>query len=133
MEHFRSSVVFKATWAKFIAESLQVDPCPILYQFIVDCVFNALIKRHFHVEPSERQSQEVTLDYEGKNALRYTAGYVTMALVNKLKRSAHPMKEEVVCCLIEMNDEEIGDAKDDSEDWTATTNRGGLQHVSNMT
>ncbi len=32
-----------------------------------------------------------------------------------------------------MNDDELGDTKDESEDWTVTSDRGGLKHVNNMT
>ena len=64
-----------------------------------------------------------------KNAIRYAAGYITRALVKKLKRSSHPMKEELVCCLIEMNNKESGGVYDASHDWMETISRGGLKHV----
>ena len=74
-------------------------------------------------------SVEVKLTYEEQNALRYTCGYVTRALI---KRSAHPLKEEMVCCLVELNEPEE-DTEHGSEDWIKRIDRGGLTHVGNMT
>ena len=51
-------------------------------------------------------SVEVKLTYEKQNAFRYTCGCITRALIKKLKRSAHPLKEEMVCCLVELNEPE---------------------------
>ncbi len=85
----RSSAAFKAKWSDFLSKSINVDPWLIFYQSIVDSAFNALIKRHFQFDWSEDQSQEVSLDCEEKNTLRYTAGYITRALVRKLKRSVN--------------------------------------------
>ena len=57
----------------------------------------------------------------------YTCGYVTRALIKKLKRSAHPLKEEMVCCLVELNEPEE-DTEHGSEDWIKRIDRGGLTH-----
>ena len=67
----------------------------------------------------EEDSIEVSLDYEEKNSLRYTAGFVTKNLIKKLKRSCNPHKDHLITCLQEINTtEEIpGVTKDDSEDW----------------
>ena len=47
-----------------------------------------------------------SLDYEEVNALRYTAGYVIRALRKKIDRSAHPLMEELILCLVEMEENE---------------------------
>lgn len=74
----------------------------------------ALIKQHFPIEHAVQSGQpEVSLNNEEKNALRYTAGYVTRALRRKLLRSAHPHKEELIHCLTEMNADD-DDTEDDS-------------------
>ena len=79
----------------------------------------------------EEKNPEVELTYEEQNALRYTAGYVIKSLSGKLKRSAHPLKEEKVCCLLDLNQTE--EDTDGSEDWIKTMDRGGLTHIGNMT
>ena len=100
------------------------------YQYVVDRVFDGLIKQHYKLDKLEKMSVEVKLTYEEQNALRYTCGYVTRALI---KRSAHPLKEEMVCCLVELNEPEE-DTEHGSEDWIKRyVDRGGLTHVGNMT
>ena len=127
----RSSPSFKAKWSSFLLESIDVPACPIFFQYIVDRLFDSLIKRHYKLNIVEEKNPEVELTYEEQNALRYTAGYVIKSLIGKLKRSAHPLKEEMVCCLLELNQTE--EDTDGSEDWTKTMDRGGLTHVGNMT
>ena len=46
-------------------------------------------------------------------------------------RSVHPRKEELVLCFTEMNEED--EAEHESEGWTNLTDRGGLQHVNDVT
>ena len=78
----------------------------MFYQYVIDRVFDGLIKQHYKLDKLEKMSVEVKLTYEEQNALRYTCGYVTRALIKKLKHSAHPLKEEMVCCLVELNEPE---------------------------
>lgn len=48
-----------------------------------------------------------------------------------MKQSDHPLKEEIILCLLETIDG--ADSNDDSEDWVKLVDRGGLKHVnSNM-
>ena len=44
------------------------------------------------------QVNKINLNYKEQNALRYTAGSVANALINEVKRSIHPLKEEMMCC-----------------------------------
>ena len=53
-------------------------------------------------------NQHIQLNYE-QNALRYTAGYIVNALIKKLKHVAYLLKEEMMCCLIEMGGAEEKD------------------------
>ncbi len=87
-----------------------------------------LIKWHFPVKAVE-QAQEASLDYEEKNALRYTV----RALTKVLQRSAHPLKEELRLCLTELTEDETRDGVDESEEWTRSIDRGGLKHVNDTT
>ena len=89
-----------------------------------------MVKSNFHRSSIPKATVEVSLTYEEKNALRYTAGYVPRALRKKLKKSAHPLKEELVLCLVEMTEGDRG--IDESEDWVNSVDRGGLKHINEM-
>ena len=91
----------------------------------------ALIKQHFPMEVVQSEQDVPSLDYEEVNALRYTAGYIIRGLRKNIERSAHPLMEELVLCLVEMEEKEA--TEHESEMWTNTIDRGGLKHVSNMT
>ena len=51
-----------------------------------------------------------------------------------MKRSSHPLKEELVLCLTGMTQRaDVEESGDDSEDWLLQIDRGGLKHInSNM-
>ena len=76
-----------------------------------------------------------SLSYDEKNALRYTAGYVTRALRNNFKRSSSPLNQQLIGYLDEISSrkhELSGGMKEESEDWFAVVGRGGLTHIRNM-
>ena len=131
----RSSAEFRSKWSSFLSSSIGVSASPIFYQFVVDSVFNILLKEHHQIDILVEDDIEASLNYEEKNALRYTAGYVTRGLIKKLKRSCNPRKKQLIAYLVEMNtDEELpGVAKDESEDWVDLVDRGGLTHIGSMT
>ena len=68
-----------------------------------------------------------------ENALRYAAGYIPRALRQKLVRSSHDLKEELILCLEDLLVDEEDLSSDLSEDWTKLIDRGGLKHVSDDT
>ena len=91
-----------------------------------------LIKQHFSVEVVEKEN-EASLDYEEKNALRYTASYVVRSLTKKLQRAAHPLKQQLILSLSTIVEEDIGgEDVSESEEWTNSIDRGGLKHVNDM-
>ena len=94
-----------------------------------------LLKEHHQIDIPEEDNIEASLNHEERNALRYTAGYITRGLIKKLKRLCSPRKKQLIAYLIEMNtDEELrGVAKDESEDWVDLVDRGGLTHIGSMT
>ena len=47
-------------------------------------------------EKEERKCTETSLTYEERNAIKYAAGYVIRNLRKTLKRSAHPLKDELL-------------------------------------
>jgi hypothetical protein len=53
-----------------------------------------LVRQEFPVVEDDSTNQEVwALSYAEQNALQYAAGYVPRHLKQRLKKSAHPMKE----------------------------------------
>ena len=127
----RSSERFVTRWAQFLQASVGTEACPIFYQFVTDSIMEVLIKEHFPLEVACSEQKLASLDYEEVNALRYTAGYVIRALRRKIERSAHPLMEELILCLVEMEQNE--GTEHESEEWTNAIDRGGLKHVSDMT
>ena len=68
------------------------------------------------------------------NALRYAAGFVCRHLRNKLEKRNHPLKEELILCILQLirgadANEESGTA----EEWSELIDRGGLWNVRNTT
>ena len=104
-----SSDDFIDSWALLHRNSIGLDPCPVFYQFVTKVIMEALIKQVFPKPVSaEHQKKDVSpLEYEELNALRYTAGYILRSLIKKLDKSAHPLKQELILCIKELN-EKIG-------------------------
>ena len=76
--------------------------------------------------------QQPSITVHEMNALRYAAGYIPRALQKKLQKSAHPLKEELQLCMLDLlddGDEENGTA----DDWLNLIDRGGLKHVNEGT
>ena len=76
--------------------------------------------------------QQPSITTQELNALRYVAGYIPRALSKKLKKSAHPLKDELQLCLLDLlddGDEEGGTA----EEWLNLVDRGSLKHVNEST
>ena len=107
---------FAKKWKQQL-ESLHVTPTPFFFS-----VFNRL-----HDEESskgeascsywsQQRSQgpafclRTPLDYEECNDLHYMAGYVIKALLKKMKKSAHPLKDTTTICLKEMIENKEGGA-----------------------
>ena len=106
---------------------------PIFYQYITDVLFKTMVKCHFPVNPVASQPHDVPpLDYQESNALRYAAGYVPRAIRKRLERGSHPLKEELVLCLVELCEDDGTDV-DASADWTKAISRGGIKLVNNKT
>ena len=113
--------------------TLQVNPCPIFFQYLTDEFFRGMILFHFPLKTQEKPHQSTqTLSYNEKNALRYAAGYVIRHSKKKIKLSVHPLKVELELCLSDLNETD-SDQDDVSGDWVIAIDRGGLTHISNMT
>jgi hypothetical protein len=108
---------------------------PIFYQRVTDILYKETILRPIEEDqPVVDSAKEAFLTFEEKNALYFTAGYVPRALKKKLSKSAHPLKENLICCLSDMIDcvDDEADDDDDSQKWIEMIDRGGLTHVNSM-
>ena len=90
-------------------------------------MFKDLVKKQYVIHERETLPRDESLSYEEKNALRYTAGYIPRALKKKIDRSSHPLKKELLLCLLDLS-EEFG-IEGESCEWINSIDRGGLNHV----
>ena len=125
-----TSPSFQALWKEFVTKAVAVDPHPILYQYVTNQAFEALIQETFQTSNVQQTSAE-PLTYGEENALRYVAGYVCHKLRKKITASKHPMRGKLLLCLMELCDEDKNVSS--SADWVHAVDRGGLVHVSEMT
>ena len=78
----RTSSKYTSDWRNFInpIHSDIATEC-MLIQFIGHYVFKEIVKRLFTVSLSQKTStSDFSMSYEEKNALRYSAGYVTRSV-----------------------------------------------------
>ena len=81
-----------------------------------------LVKEKCPVSQSAGVEQQPSIIGQELNALRYAVGYIPRPLSKKLKKSAHPLKDELQLCqldLLDNGDEEGGTA----EEWLNLINR----------
>ena len=102
-------------------EGTTTDPDPTFYRYVVGEIFDEMLKQHCPiVQPTSTSGvtsqEELSLSYEEQNALRYAAGYIPRALTKKLRTSAHPLKDQLTLCLIDLTDD-ADDISSDSQDW----------------
>ena len=71
----RTSPSFQALWKEFVTKAVAVDPHPILYQYVTNQAFEALIQETFQTSNVQQTSAE-PLTYGEENALGYVARYV---------------------------------------------------------
>ena len=64
----------------FLTQSVNAEACPIFFQHMCDTIFKAVLKSSFPIEQSMPTTQEPSLSYEEKNALRYSAGFIPLSL-----------------------------------------------------
>ena len=129
--HTRTSARFTSLWDQLMALSLKKPASPIFYQYVTDVMFKDLVKGRFPTvdQVTHQVEDSPELEYEESNALRNAAGYVPHALRERLERGSHPLKEELILCLVEMCED--NDDTDSSADWTKQISRGGLKLVKN--
>ena len=88
-------------WTDFLRETIGQKACPIFCQYVSNEVMKLVIKAEFQIDTSCHglERSVATLDFEEKNALHYTAGYVIHAVIKDLKRSNDSNKHALISCL----------------------------------
>ena len=112
-------------------KAAEVSTTPILFQHLTDLIFRAVLVQQSN--PSIQDAMLAVTSTEA-NALRYAAGFVCRHLRNKLEKGNHPLKEELILCILQLirgadANEESGTA----EEWSELIDRGGLWNVRNTT
>ena len=129
----RCSSGYASAWQSFLTEAVGETGHPIFWQSVGDGIFKSLIKTTFPIIRREAPAERTpTITRQEMNALRYAAGYVPRALCKKLKKSANPLKDQLLLCLLDLLDE--GDESHaHCQEWVDAVDRGGLTRVNEMT
>ena len=91
----RISHSFRDSWIKFL-KITDCEAVPVFYQFVTNALMEQIVKLRYPVLfSSDIDEDEVTLDYEERCAVRYTAGYTIWSLLKKVKCSRNKQKEEL--------------------------------------
>ncbi len=127
----RTSKDYQVVWASLASSSCSEVP-PLLSQFVGDRMFKEIIKRHYPIDVSSKVVSPQTLTVEETYGLRYAAGYIVRSIKNKMKKSTHPLKKDILLCTFDLLDEGT-ENKHESQDWVHMIDRGGLTRVNNST
>lgn len=100
----RSSDPYATDWKAFLYESIKAEMSPIFCQYVGHYVFKELIKLHHPLDPLPAVAVE-PLTHAETCALRYAAGCVPRMLKKKLKKSTHPLREDILLCPLDLLDD----------------------------
>lgn len=131
----RTADTFVSDWRLFITNSTGLKAFPSFYQFVTQNIFKELIKEAYpvlEIHGHDCESPGRPLTHEEQNALRYVAGYIIRKVQQKLEKSTHPRKDEMVLLLMECAGDELSDNVG-TETWTNMIDRGGLWHINDQT
>ena len=126
--YIRTTETFTNRWTVFLCKANSPCGTPVLYQHLTDLLFKGLLRYSYSVA-NDTSKQPSPLTNNEANALRYVAGYVCRHLRKKIEASAHPLKEEMVLCLMSMVKDKSDTSRGVCEEWTDLVDRGGLWHV----
>ena len=82
---------------------------------------------------TDNSKQPSPLTNNEANALRCVAGYVCRHLRKKIEAFSHPLKEEMILCLMSMVKDKSDTSSKPCEEWTDLIDHGGLWHVQERT
>ena len=133
--HSQRSTVLKGMWLGLLEDfRLHDHEGVLLLQYLVEKIFEEVVKAHFVSIENRRALNELSCDEH--NALRYVAGYVPFAILKDLKRTgtAHPFKDAFVECLkslahLESENTEEETIQSYTKRWVNAVDRGGLFRV----
>lgn len=113
-------------------KSIQVQPCPILQQFVTQTLMDRLIISmcpcHGYTPP---ESWLEDLAPSESNALRYACGYIVKRAREKIASGSHSLKQSLLFGLDMMEVEDEGECE--SGERVNAIDRGGLTHINNST
>ena len=84
---------FAKNWERFLTVSINSLPSPIFYQYVTECVLKVKIKTLFPITAHSVNDRLGTLNSEEKNAQRYAAGYIPLAICKKIAMSSNPANQ----------------------------------------
>lgn len=137
----RTDKAFTDKWVQFLTAVVRSNACPTFYQYVTDCVFQAMIKQVFKISAEEKtHDQEVECDYgeiadEEANVIRYVSGYICHSLKKNLQsdQCGHLKRLDLLLSLDDLTTDEQDEQAGASEEWTNLLDRGGLVHVKSDT
>ena len=101
--YIRSQEAFTNRWTVFLCSANSPIGTPVLYQHLTDIIFKELLREKYSVSANDRDSERPgPLTVNEVNVLRYVAGYVCRHLRKKIEASSHPLKEDMVLCIMTM-------------------------------
>lgn len=132
--YIRSQETFTNRWTVFLCGANSSTGTPVLYQHLTDIIFQELLREKYSVSANDCDSERPgPLTVNEVNVLRYVAGYVCRHLRKKIEASSHPLKEDMVLCLMTMVKDKSDTSSGPCEEWTDLVDRGGLWHVQENT
>lgn len=121
----RISKDFQEMWQRFFGSAIGMKASPILYQYLSEHIYKAIVKDYFEVNSPCISKNIKILDDTDLQSLRYAAGYI----VRKLK-AQYCASTEITRALTDL--EEDHEYDDESNKWIKSIDRGGLTYVSEM-
>jgi len=131
--YMRSQETFTNRWTIFLYSANSPTGTPVLYQHLTDIIFKELLRKKYSVSANESERVGPLITINECNVLRYVAGYVCRHLRKKIEASNHPLKEDMVLCLMTMVKDKSNTSSGPCEEWTDLVDRGGLWHVQENT
>ena len=130
-ELFPSTIIkcFISHWTSFL-NNIVLLPTPTLYQHLTANIFKLLIQQHYKISSNHNADDAHDITQHEGNALRYAAGYVCRQFKKKIERGRHPLKEELILCLMSLTKGgQFTEANGTDEEWLNAIDRGGLWHI----
>ena len=123
----RSSDIFTQKWSKFLEDKKMMQE-PVFYQELTMGLFEELVKLFTPLKTSSTTESVLPMTYEEENAVRHIGGYMVRNLTQKFVREK---KKDELEALKDLRGDETEEAEE-SEEWTASIDRGALVYISNV-